>query len=65
MFRTLLCLSSGAHDYNVDYHVGRFVLYGLRGLVQSSFDVLVFMNNFCLFGICEFVVCWAVHHCDN
>ena len=26
MFRTLLCPSSGAHDYNVDYHIGRFVL---------------------------------------
>ena len=23
MFRALLCLSSGAHDYNVDYHIGR------------------------------------------
>jgi len=21
----LLCPSSGAHDYNVDYHIGRFV----------------------------------------
>ena len=26
MFRALLCLSSGAHDYNVDYYIGRFVL---------------------------------------
>ena len=26
MFRALLCPSSGAHDYNVDYHVGRLVL---------------------------------------
>jgi len=26
MFRALLCLSSGADDYNVDYHIGRFVL---------------------------------------
>jgi len=26
MFRALLCSSSGAHDYNVDYHNGRFVL---------------------------------------
>ena len=25
MFRTLLCPSSGARDYNVDYHIGRFV----------------------------------------
>jgi len=30
MFRTLLCPSSGAHHYNVDYHIGRFVL----GLLQ-------------------------------
>jgi len=26
MFRALLCQSSVASDYNVDYHVGRFVL---------------------------------------
>ena len=26
MFRALLCPSSGAHDYDVDYHIGRFVL---------------------------------------
>jgi len=26
MFRPLLCPSSGAHDYNVDYHIARFVL---------------------------------------
>jgi len=26
MFRALLCPSSGAHDYNVDDHIGRFGL---------------------------------------
>jgi len=26
MFRELLCSSSGALDYDVDYHIGRFVL---------------------------------------
>jgi len=26
MFRALLRLSSGARDYDVDYHIGRFVL---------------------------------------
>ena len=26
MFRALLCPSSGARDYNVDYHIGLFVL---------------------------------------
>jgi len=30
MFRALLCPSSGPHDYNVNYHIGRFVL----GLLQ-------------------------------
>ena len=30
MFRALLCSSSGAHDYDVDYRIGRFVL----GLLQ-------------------------------
>jgi hypothetical protein len=26
MFRALLCPSPGARDYNVDYHIGRFIL---------------------------------------
>jgi len=26
VFRALLCTSSGARDYDVDYHIGRFVL---------------------------------------
>ena len=26
MFRALLCSSSGARDYDVDYHIGRSVL---------------------------------------
>jgi len=26
MFQALLCPSSGARDYDVDYHTGRFVL---------------------------------------
>jgi len=26
MFRALLCQSSGARDYGVDYHIGRFVV---------------------------------------
>ena len=30
MFRALLCPSSGTHDYDVDYHIGRFDL----GLLQ-------------------------------
>jgi len=25
MFRALLCPALGAHDYNVDYHIGRLV----------------------------------------
>ena len=30
MFRALLCPPSGARDYNVGYHVGRFVLLCCR-----------------------------------
>jgi len=26
IFRELVCPSSGAHDYNVDYYIGRLVL---------------------------------------
>ena len=33
MFRALLCPSSGAHDYNVDYHIGRLYKDG-RGSVN-------------------------------
>jgi len=35
MFRALLCPPSGAHDYNVDYHIGRFVL-GLLYVGESG-----------------------------
>ena len=30
MFRALLCPSSGDREYDVDYHIGRFVLGLLR-----------------------------------
>ena len=32
-YNILLCPSSGARDYNVDYHIGRFVL----GLLNFTF----------------------------
>ena len=32
MFRALLCPSSGARNYDVDYHIGRIVL----GLLYSG-----------------------------
>ena len=40
MFRTLLCPSSGARDYDVDYHIGRIVLGLLyvEGKVQLSWS---------------------------
>ena len=37
MFLALLCPSSGARDYNVDYHTGRFVL----GLLQAKARVVL------------------------
>jgi len=36
MFRTLLCPSSGTRDYDVDYHIGRYVLHGGGGGGSSS-----------------------------
>jgi len=38
MFRPLLFPSPGARDYNVDYHIGRFVLAepAARTLLQSN-----------------------------
>ena len=40
MFRALLCPSSGFRDYNVDYHIGRFVLGFLQvgGQVQLGWS---------------------------
>ena len=40
MFQALLCPSSGARDYDVDYHIGRFVLGLLYvgGLVRSGWS---------------------------
>jgi len=35
MFRALLCPSSGARDYVVDYHIGRIVLLLLYVGVQA------------------------------
>ena len=35
MFRALLCPSSGTRDYDVDYHIGRFV----RGLLYVGSSV--------------------------
>ena len=41
------------------------VPYGCCGFVQSPFDDLAFMHDFCLFGICESYVYWTVHHLDS
>jgi len=41
MFRALLCPSSGACDYNVDYHIGRFVL----GLLYVGSEVRLGWNS--------------------
>ena len=40
MFRALLCPSSGARDYDIDYHIGCFVLGLLYvgGWVQLSWS---------------------------
>jgi len=35
MFQALLCPSSGAHNYDVDYHIGRVV----RGLLYVGGEV--------------------------
>ena len=36
MFRELLCPSSGARDYDVDYHIGRYVLGSSSSSSSSS-----------------------------
>jgi len=44
MFRALLCLLSGARDYNVDYHIGRFVL--VWSSVWSSVRITLTQSRF-------------------
>jgi len=41
MFRALLCPSSGARDYDVVYHIGRFVL----GLLYVGGEVQLGWSN--------------------
>jgi len=41
MFRTLLYPSSGAREYDVDYHIGRFVL----GLLHAGGYVRLGWNS--------------------
>ena len=40
MFQALLCPSSGAHDYDVDYHIGCFVLGFLYVLEPAARTLL-------------------------
>jgi len=37
MFRALLCPSSGARDYDVDYHIGRFGYAGVVSGLQPGY----------------------------
>ena len=41
MFRALLYPSSGARDYNVDYHIGHFVCKDGRGSINVKLWFLV------------------------
>jgi len=41
VFRALLCPSSGACDYNIDYHIGRFFCKDGRGSVNVKLRFLV------------------------
>ena len=57
MFRALLCPSSGARDYNVDYHIGLSFCKDGRGSVNLKLWFLVV----CVFGVELFVVwLWLV-----
>jgi len=41
MFRALLCPSSAAHDYNVDYHIGLSFLVCCRLEVRCGYAGVV------------------------
>ena len=45
MFRALLCPSSGARDYDVDYHIGRFILGLLYVGHHSSLTAPKFLHT--------------------
>ena len=40
MFRALLCPSSGASDYDVDYHIGRLVVGWRLGAVSPDHKII-------------------------
>ena len=57
MFRTLLCPSSGARDYDVVYHIGRVVL----GLLYVVGEVKLGWSSVRIAGSSSrswFPVCW-------
>ena len=53
MFRALVCQSSGAHEYNVDYHIGCLVL----GLLWVGSLVRVGWSNVRAAGYSTFLTC--------
>ena len=38
---------------------------GWCGILMQAEALLLFMHDFCLFGICESQVYWTVHHLDS
>jgi len=54
MFRALLCPSSGAHDYNADYHIGHFFVVVVVVVVFLFFSMHVvkslnYFTNHCTY----------------
>ena len=47
MFRALLYPSSGARDYDVDYHIGRFILSPLPGTHFCQRKITTLVVSFC------------------
>jgi len=45
MFRALLCLSSGARECHVVYHIGRFVLGFHKGREFHFLSIIVFSRK--------------------
>ena len=61
MFQALLCPSSWARDYDVDYHIGRLVLGLLYvgGKVQLGWSSVQVAGSSLMMGIVMLETCWA------
>jgi len=62
MFRALLRPSSGAHDYSVDYHIGRFYINAIPSIFTERNDQCGNQHHsreLLMMGLVVPETCWA------